>query len=141
MDALFTLLLLLTLPIWGAMLLFPRTRVTQTLVLSYWPYIALGAIYAALLLTHLAADGLPSGFSYDALRQSLTGDWGLLAGFAHYLVLDLFAGVWLFRDAKYWGINPGVYLLATLLVAPIGLGAYLLLRQRRAKTDPARPLN
>ncbi len=141
-EVLFTLLNVLPLPIWLSMLLFPRARFTQRLVLSYWPYIVLGGIYTLLLLTVLftgSAGGLD--LSFEALRLSLSNSWGFVVAWAHFITLDLFVGVWLFRDAKYWGINPGIFLLLTLFAGPLGLGAYLLLRERKAKNDPVRVLN
>lgn len=139
-ENLFSLITILPLPIWLSMLLFPRTRFTQQLVVSPWPFIVLGGIYTVLLLVALL---MGSGFdlSFDALRQALSLEWGFLAAWAHLLTLDLFAGVWLFRDAKYWGINPGLYLLLTLMAGPLGLALYLLARQRRARFDPARTIN
>ena len=79
-----------------------------------------------------------SGFdlSLDGLRRGLSLEWGFLAVWAHLLTLDLFAGVWIFRDAKYWGMEPRVYVLVTLFAGPLGLGAYLLARQRRSKERP-----
>jgi len=138
----FNVLNLLPLPIWLAMLLFPRTRFTQRLVVAYWPFIILGGIYLLLLIITLALETWPpTSLSFSTLRAALAGDWGFLAGWAHFLTLDLFAGVWIFRDAKYWGINPGLFLLLTLFFGPLGLGLYLLVRQRKDSSDPVRLLN
>ncbi len=143
-ETLFNILNLLPLPIWLGMLLFPRARWTQRLVLSYWPFIALGGIYTLLLIVALVGGGSGVGgfsFSFDALRAGFSSEWGFLAGWAHYLALDLFAGVWIFRDAKYWGVNPAVFLLLTLFAGPLGLASYLLVRQRKVKNDPVRVVN
>lgn len=141
MEALFGLLNLLPIPIWVSMMLFPRARFTQRLVMSYWPFIVLGGIYTLLLLIALVSGASELSLSFDALRRSLSSDWGFLAGWTHYLALDLFAGVWIFRDAKYWGINPTLWLLLTLLAGPLGLAGYLFVRQRKGKHDPVRHLN
>lgn len=138
-ETVFSLLNVLPLPIWLGMLLFPRARFTQRLVLAYWPYIALGGVYTALLAAALVT-GPGFDLSFGGLRRSLSLEWGFLALWAHLLTLDLFAGVWLFRDAKYWGMEPRPYVLATLFAGPLGLGAYLLAR-RRSRADPVRALN
>lgn len=139
-ETVFSLLNLLPLPIWLGMLLFPRTRFTQRLVLAYWPYMALAGVYAFLLVTALLT-GTGFDLSLAGLRRSLSLEWGFLALWAHLLTLDLFAGVWLFRDAKYWGLEPRPFVLLTLFAGPLGLGAYLLVRRRRSRNDPIKVLN
>lgn len=141
-ENLFNLLNILPMPIWLGMLLFPRTRFTQRLVMAYWPYIVLGSIYTVFLLVSLVTSS-GSGFSisFEALRAGLTGEWAFLTAWAHFICLDLFTGVWIFRDAKYWGMNPGIFLILTLFLGPLGLAAYLLYRQRKSKKDPVRTLN
>jgi hypothetical protein len=140
-ETVFSLLNVLPLPLWLAMLLFPKARFTERLVQAYWPYIALGAVYTLLLLVALATGTGGFDLSFGALRQSLGLEWSFLAFWAHLVALDLFAGVWLFRDAKYWGMEPRPYVVLTLLAGPLGLGAYLLVRSRRAKRDPIKLLN
>lgn len=140
-ETVFSLITILPLPVWLSMLLFPRTRFTQQLVVSPWPFIVLGGIYTLLLLIALIAGDGGLDLSFTALRQGLSQEWGFLAGWAHFLALDLFAGVWIFRDAKYWQINPGLFLLLTLMAGPLGLASYLLVRQRRTRQDPARTVN
>ena len=139
-ETVFSLLNILPLPLWLGMLLFPRARFTERLVQAYWPYIALGAVYTLLLVGALAT-GTGFDLSFDALRQGLSLEWGFLALWAHLLTLDLFTGVWLFRDAKYWGMEARPYVLLTLFAGPLGLGAYLLARQRQVKDDPIKLLN
>lgn len=142
-ETVFSLLNILPLPLWLGMLLFPKTRFTQRLVQAYWPYIALAAVYT-LLLVGAFVTGTGFDLSLSGLRRGLSLEWGFLAVWAHLLTLDLFTGVWVFRDAKYWGLEPRPYVLVTLFAGPLGLGAYLLARRRRAKNDPikfVRPLN
>jgi Domain of unknown function (DUF4281) len=80
-------------------------------------------------------------FTFDGIRQGLSSEWGFLVAWAHFITLDLFTGVWIFRDAKYYGINPILFLIVTLFAGPLGLMIYLLVRQRRSKQDPVRTLN
>ncbi len=141
-ESLFGLINLLPMPIWLGMLLFPRTRYTQKLVMSYWPYMVLGGIYLVFLLISLvSSEGSAFSLSFNTLRQGLTGEWAFLAVWMHLLCFDLFTGVWIFRDAKYWGLNPGIFLLVTLFLGPLGLASYLFFRGRKSKNDPVRTLN
>ncbi len=139
-ENLFNLLNLLPMPVWLGMMLFPRTRYTQRLVMSYWYFIALAAVYVLFIIVSLFQGGGFS-FSFDGIRQGLSSEWGFLVAWAHFIVLDLFTGVWIFRDAKYYGINPILFLIVTLFMGPLGLMIYLLVRQRRSKQDPVRTLN
>jgi hypothetical protein len=143
MEPLFGLITLAPLVAWVAMLLFPRTRFTQSLVLSDWPMIAGGAAYALLALALLANEFASIGFSLTSVQTLLSSDVGALTVWAHLQVFNLFVGVWIFRDAKYWGVNPGLYLLGTLLAGPVGLGAYSWYRRRRERSgrDPGRSIN
>jgi hypothetical protein len=140
-EALFNLANLLPMPIWLSMLLFPRARFTERLVRAYWPFVVLAGVYTAFLVAALFAGGPSLDFSFDALREGLSAEWAFLAAWTHFLAFDLFVGVWIFRDAKYWNIRPPLYLVLTLFLGPLGLGSYLLVRQRRAQRDPARTVN
>jgi Domain of unknown function (DUF4281) len=137
---LFNLLNLLPMPLWLGMILFPRTKYTQRLVMSYWYFIALAAVYVVFIIVSLFQGGGFS-FTFDGIRQGLSSEWGFLVAWAHFITLDLFTGVWIFRDAKYYGINPILFLIVTLFAGPLGLMIYLLVRQRRSKQDPVRTLN
>ena len=118
------------LPLWALLAFAPRWRGTQLLVHSALAPLLYGALYSTLLLTCPFADG--GGFS------TLAGVWTLfsephavLVGWVHYLVLDLMLGAWVVRDAHRRQIPHLVILLIlplNLLVAPVGLLVYVLLR-------------
>ncbi len=130
METVFALLSLATLPWWLSMLLFPKSRATVKLVTSPWPFIALAGAYLALLLGSLLAGPAPRSLDAAALAAALSGPWGFLTAWAHMLTLDLFAGTWIFRDARYYGRLPRVELLLTWWAGPLGLGVYLWRRRR-----------
>jgi len=136
METIFGLLNLATLPWWLSMLLFPRTTTTTRLVTSPWPFIALAGVYATLLLAAFGQGG-SSGFGFDAasLLAALSTPAGFLTAWAHMLALDLFAGTWIFRDARYYGRLPRVELLLTWWAGPLGLGIYLW--RRRSWAGPS----
>lgn len=142
-ETLFGLLTALPLPVWGAMILFPRARFTRRLVTAWWPFLVLCGLYLALALAALATGGGALSLDFETLRGVAASEWGFLALWAHLLAFNLFVGVWIFRDAKYWGAGPqlAVALVLTLFTGPLGLGAYLLWRRRRERRDPVRTLN
>lgn len=61
---------------------------------------------------------------------------GVTLGWVHYLAFDLFAGLWIARDADQKGFGRIVqfpFLLLTLLAGPVGLLGWLIVRERRAR--------
>ncbi|MEM6430723.1 MAG: ABA4-like family protein [Deinococcota bacterium] len=139
-ESLFNFLNLVPLPVWFSMMFFPKARFTERMVMSYWIYIGLGAVYTLSLLYSMTQGG-GVDLSFNGLRVGLTNEWGFVTGWTHYLALDLFVGVWIFRDAKYWGIRTTWYLLVTLFAAPLGLALYLFVRERKDKTPQQRIFN
>ena len=77
--------------------------------------------------------GLTSIAGVRALFQS---DGGVVIGWTHYLAFDLFTGLWIARDADHKGFSRALqvpFLLATFMAGPIGLLAWLIMRERRAR--------
>ena len=140
-ETLFGLLTLLPLPWWLCMLLFPRARVTRTLVMWPWTHVGFGGVYAMLLLAALSSGELPPSLDLGALMAAATGAWAFLAVWTHLLALNLFAGIWIFRDARYFGELPRAELAATWLAGPLGLGVYLWRRRTWTAKDPVRVVN
>ncbi len=140
-QGLFNLITVAPLVVWISMILFPKTLFTQRMIMSYWIYIVFGALYALLALAFLATEFNLTGLDLNSLKQMLSSDWGLLALWTQLMSFNLFIAVWIFRDAKYWGIKTLPYLLLAFLAAPLGLAIYLFIRQRKSKKDPIRTLN
>ena len=128
-DFLFSLANALALPGWALLVLAPRWRGTQALVLSgVWP-LGLAVLYAAFIATHyLGAHGGAGGFGSLAQVAALFQDpWALLAGWVHYLCFDLFVGAWQVRDAQRRGVPHAALvpaLVLTFLLGPVGLLVY-----------------
>jgi ABA DEFICIENT 4-like len=129
---LYQLLLVGILPAWVLLLLAPRAAITRILVHSIIPALILGGLYGV-LIAHGAVSAVPprSLLGLSGLMALFGTETGLLAGFAHYLVLDLFAGAWQVRDAERRGV-PHIAvipcLLLTFALGPLGLVLYLLIR-------------
>jgi Domain of unknown function (DUF4281) len=89
-------------------------------------------VYAALVLpqfaTVFAAVASPELTGVAAL---LGTPLGAAAGWAHFIAFDLFVGRFIHLDSRERGIHPLVsapVLVLTILLAPLGLLAHLLLR-------------
>ena len=123
------------------MILFPRNKFTQNLVTSYWPFIAFGCVYFLVTASAITTNLEGFNLSFDGLKSVLSSDRGVVVAWTHFITLDLFAGVWIFRDAKYWRISAGLYLILTMFAGPLGLGLYLLTRLRKMRNEPIQTLN
>ena len=132
-EQLFSILNLMTMAAWLALLLLPRVRWTATLVPVVMPLL-LAIVYTVLVAATLA--GSEGGFSSLAgVRTLFENPWVLLAGWTHYLAFDLFIGGWEARDARRRGIPHLLVvpaLVLTFLLGPAGLLLYLAIRRFRS---------
>jgi hypothetical protein len=140
-ETLFTIASTIVLPGWLALALAPQRRALLVMVARLLGAVLAG-LYVSLLVAGLTGPGLPAGASFNSLagvRVLLGSDQGLLAGWVHYLVFDLWVGSWIVENAPQHGI-PHIAvlpcLLLTFLAGPTGLLLYLIIRtgwERRAK--------
>ena len=112
-DGLFGAANLLALLMWLVLIAVPRVPLVLTAVM-YGGVGLLCAAYTALMLSVLSGfvDPLPlseaggGGFSSIAdVRALFMSDGGVTIGWIHYLAFDLFAGLWIARDADSKGFS------------------------------------
>lgn len=135
----FSLLNLSVMPAWALLIFAPRWNITHKLVHSMLYPVGLGLFYLSCMVLsmgfgitgHVAFDG-PAGFTtIEGVRNIFGSDMGVLIGWAHFLVFDLFAGAWEARDAQRRGFSHWLLipcLLLTFMLGPVGLMLYLGLR-------------
>jgi len=123
---------LAVLPFWALMIFAPKARLTARAVASPWILLAPLAVYAWAVLPALS-QVLPivARPELDSVANLLGQPLGALAGWAHFLAFDLFVGRFIVLDARerelpWFVLSP--ILLATLLLGPLGLLAYLVAR-------------
>jgi ABA4-like protein len=134
-DVMFKLVNYGVLPFWALLVFVPHIKITDWIVHSVAAPLILGVLYAWLFATAMfTGAGFPEGASFsslDGVMKVFTVKEALVAGWTHYLVFDLFVGAWEARDAQRVGLNHFLLvpcLVLTLLVGPIGLALYLLIR-------------
>ncbi|MBL8655906.1 MAG: DUF4281 domain-containing protein [Altererythrobacter sp.] len=127
---------------WVALAVLPRREAVLGAVL--WGGVGLlCAAYAAMFvgLTGGLVDPARAGggaappfqYSVDGLRAMFASRGAIVIGWTHFLAFDLFAGLWIARDADRRGVRRVVqlpFLFATIMAGPIGLLAWLGLRPR-----------
>jgi len=138
-ETLYTIINLSVMPAWLLLAILPRAPITQALVHSGLYPLVLGVFYIVVMVMTLffgmGAEG--GGFSSAAgVSQLFSHPLGILVGWSHYLVFDLFVGAWQARDAQRRGV-PHLALVPclffTLMLGPVGLLLYLVVRKLTGK--------
>lgn len=136
-NTLYLILNALVMPAWALLLLLPRAHLTARIVHSALYPVVIGAIYAVSLAAGMVFGQSADGVGFSSLaRVALLFDHpnGVITGWSHYLVFDLFVGAWIGRDAVRRGIAHIVAvpcLLGTYLFGPVGLLLYVVVRAVR----------
>ena len=137
-EQLFSILNLVAIAGWLPLVSLPRKRWATTIVPVAVPAV-LAVIYVVMVVATLTQS--EGGFSSLAsVRALFDNDWGLLAGWTHYLAFDLFVGGWEVRDAQRRGIRHLLIVPALVLTFLFGPGGFLLyLALRRFAPNKAAP--
>ena len=136
-ELLFTICSRAVLPAWLLIAFLPRWIWTRRLVYSVW---IPGLLAVCYLFAFVAARPIPESAGFDSLSGVIALfqiPYVAVAGWIHYLAFDLFVGAWEARDAERRGINQWLVLpclFFTLMLGPVGLLMYLLLRGVLRKT-------
>jgi hypothetical protein len=123
---------------WAALLLPSRRRHAGRRI-AVGCGAAIAVLYAASFFSGSEAAGLLRDYSLAGVAAFFDVPRLQLAGWLHYLVLDLWAGIWQTEEAERAGMRPWplrACLLSTMMIAPAGLLLFLLLR--RAGGSPPR---
>jgi hypothetical protein len=137
-DLVFSAINYSVMPAWALLILAPKWNVTEKLVHSMFYPLLLGVVYSGGFIMAYAGHGAEGGgfTSIEGVRTLFSADVGLVIGWAHYLVFDLFIGAWEARDARRRGFNHWLLipcLFFTFMAGPIGLLLYLILRKLTGK--------
>ncbi|MGN3975468.1 ABA4-like family protein [Tsuneonella sp. SYSU-LHT278] len=138
-QAMFGAANLVALIAWAALIALPRRPVPLALIL-YGGVGLLCLAYSAGLIHALSTTGAGAAdfTSLEGVRAIFATDAGVAVGWTHYLALDLFAGLWIARDADAKGFSRIVqvpFLLLTFFAGPLGLLVWLAVRERRARAS------
>jgi len=150
-SAIFTLTNVIACAGWLALAVLPRRPAVHSLIL-YAGVGILCLVYAAMFVALFggmadparvagAAEPDLTDYSIAGLRALFMSDGGIVLGWTHYLAFDLFVGLWISRDADAKGFSRLTqlpFLFMTFLAGPIGLLAWLVIRERRARAAAER---
>lgn len=118
-------------PAWVLLAAAPQARATRYLAHSILPVLLLGFLYGGLIAGGAFGGEGATLSSLDGVMALVQRPEAVLAAWVHYLVLDLFVGAWMVRDAAERGIAHLIVLpslAVTALLGPLGLALYFLTR-------------
>lgn len=119
------------LPFWFLLIVAPRWHWTQLLAHGPAVVLLLTPIYTYMLFGYGPSPENIDMTSLYGVMSAFTAPHIVVAGWIHYLIFDLFIGAWESRDAQRLNIPHLLVipcLLATLLVGPVGLLLYVIVR-------------
>ena len=133
-GALFSLTFAVAAPFWALMILLPGWSWTRRIIGSPLIVLPVVLIYALLVIPAFG-EVFPAVASptLGGVRELLGTAGGAAAGWAHMIAFDLFVGRWSWLDSRDRGVPAllmAPVLLLTILLGPLGLAAYLLVRTR-----------
>jgi hypothetical protein len=123
---------------WAALFAYPLIGRRRAVLVARAVTALLALLYLCWFLPYAAAIPRDMGYSLAAIAGAFETRELLLAGWIHYLVLDLFLGSWEAEHAERWGVSyPPLAssLFLTMMAGPLGLLVYFacagLARRRR----------
>ncbi|HEX8512733.1 MAG TPA: abscisic acid-deficient protein Aba4 family protein [Allosphingosinicella sp.] len=113
---------------WAALFALPWIGRRRAVLTARWAAVPLCLLYLLFGLTHLKAIPTDSGYTLAAIARAFDKPILLLAGWIHYLVLDLWVGSWEAEHSGRAGVSYALLLpclFATMMIGPLGLLLYL----------------
>lgn len=142
-DAIFLLANYWAIGGWLLLAFAPRSpRILSAIM--YAGVLLLCLLYTVLIVGFLSGGIDPGGqgggnfTSLAGVMKLFDAPGGATLGWVHYLAFDLFTGMWIARDADGKGFSRIVqfpFLFLTLMVGPVGLFLWLIVRERRARAQ------
>jgi Domain of unknown function (DUF4281) len=119
---------LFVIPFWTFMIVLPNWGVTKKVMESFLPFIALAALYIYLIAGTLdseSAQALANPQLADVARF-FSEERAAATGWAHFLVMDLFVGRWIYWEGQRTGVWTVHSLILCLFAGPLGLLSHIL---------------
>jgi hypothetical protein len=118
---------LVVLPFWVAMIVAPSNRWVWRMAHPFMVPAVFSLVYVYAVYLLVTVTGVPplAGLEMKAMRSFINHPLVFLVVWAHYLAVDLFLGMSIYRDAAARKIRVPVELCLCWIFGPIGLLAYV----------------
>lgn len=126
---------------WLALAVAPRNPKILALILYLGVMLlclAYAIMFSGLFFGGWGPSNAPDLTTLAGVMALFDSKGGAVVGWTHYLAFDLFIGMWIARDADQKGFGRIVqlpFLFLTLMVGPVGLLAWLIVRDRRSRAQ------
>jgi hypothetical protein len=127
-NLLFNIDNIFVLPFWALMIILPNWEVTKKVMQSYIPFVILAGIYIYFFINALTPEtsqALASPQLTD-LARAFADEKVTATGWAHFLMMDLFVGRWIYWEGQKNGTWTIHSLILCLFAGPIGLLSHLI---------------
>eukprot|EP00960_Hanusia_phi_P067439 766632-Hanusia_phi.AAC.2 len=139
-DSVFVANNLLSLPLWSLMILFPKSRKTQTVMSSLAIFLPFILLYVLCVLGSVVKPEIQVAAASFSSLSGLTALFShqpvVASSWSHHICFDLFVGRWIFFDAVRNRVPATISLLATMFLGPVGLALHLVTRILLSKNTP-----
>nr|WP_041596125.1 ABA4-like family protein [Halothece sp. PCC 7418] len=119
---------LFVLPFWALIIFLPNWGVTKKVMSSYVPFIILVGFYIFFFANTLNAESAEALSNPDlpTISQFFGEESAAATGWAHFLVMDLFVGRWVYWQGQEKGIFTVHSIILCLFAGPIGLLSHII---------------
>lgn len=135
-----------SLPAWISLLFLPRWRHTKTITLAIAVAYSIMYIVLAYVLFSKALFAIdPAAFSTtEGLSRMFTDATSVLAGWAHFIVFDLWTARFFVLDSRranipHLAVVPSI--LGCMFFGPLGLLSYVVIKKLFEKLDNHNPMS
>ena len=126
---------------WGAIIFFPKQKLSNVLIDYPWVPLGLSVFYLYFII--ISGGLMEADFSslegIVSLFQRATAE-SAAAGWLHYLAFDFWVGVWIVKHSRKLGISHKIIvipMLFTFMLGPTGILVYSLILFARKAFIPA----
>jgi len=128
LDLVFNFANLFVLPFWILLIFLPNWGVTRKVMSSFLPFVVLVGVYIFFFAHTLTVDSIQALSNPDlaTLTQLFSEESVAAASWAHFLVMDLFVGRWVYWQGQEKGIFTVHSIILCLFAGPMGLLSHLI---------------
>ncbi len=116
------------LPFWALMIFLPNWGITKKVMESFLPFVALAGLYIYFIAGTLDSESAQALANPDLadIARFFASERAAATGWAHFLVMDLFVGRYIYWQGQETGVWTVHSLILCLFAGPIGLLSHII---------------
>lgn len=115
------------LPFWLLMIVLPKWQITQKVMESYLPFVALAGLYIYLFIGSIEPESAQAlaNPTLEVIAEFFSTEQVAATGWVHFLAFDLFVGRWIYWQGQKTGVWTIHSLSLCLFAGPMGLLSHI----------------